>query len=71
MKNEITKIKTYWDKNPNSRAIIYFTYKDIGVCRMHINEGDNYATIYGLYVDEKTSQWRYWFYASKKLRRRT
>ena len=53
MKNEITKIKTYWDKSPNSRSIIYFTYKDIGVCRMHINEGDNYATIYGLYVDEK------------------
>lgn len=53
MKNEITKIKTYWDKSPNSRTIIYFTYKDIGVCRMHINEGDNYATIYGLYVDEK------------------
>ena len=53
MKNEITKIKTYWDKSPNSRSIIYFTYKDIGVCRMQINEGDNYATIYGLYVNEK------------------
>ena len=53
MIRHITKIKTYWDESPNSRAIIYFTYKDIGVCRMQINEGDNYATIYGLYVDEK------------------
>lgn len=51
--NNISKIKTYWDESPNSRAIIYFMYKDIGVCRLNINEGDNYGTLIGLYVDEK------------------
>lgn len=48
----ITKIKTSWDENPNSRTIIYFTYENIGVCRLNINEGDNFGTIIGLYVDE-------------------
>lgn len=48
----ITKIKTNWDENPNSRTIIYFTYENIGVCRLNINEGDNFGTIIGLYVDE-------------------
>jgi ribosomal protein S18 acetylase RimI-like enzyme len=50
---KITKIKTNWDESPNSRAIIYFTYEDIGVCRLNINEGDNFGTIIGLYVDEE------------------
>ena len=53
MIRHITKIKTYWDESPNSRAIIYFAYKDVGICRIQINEGDNFATLYGLYVDEK------------------
>lgn len=53
MARHITTIKTYWDESPNSRAIIYFAYKDIGICRMQINEGDNYATLYGLYVNEQ------------------
>lgn len=51
-KTKITKIKTYWDESPNSRAIIYFTYENVGVCRLNINEGDNFGTIIGLYVDE-------------------
>lgn len=51
--NNISKIKTQWDESPNSRVIIYFMYKDIGVCRLNINEGDNYGTLIGLYVDEK------------------
>lgn len=51
--NNISKIKTHWDESPNSRVIIYFMYKDIGVCRLNINEGDNYGTLIGLYVDEK------------------
>lgn len=51
--NNITKIKTYWGESPNGRAIVYFMYKDIGVCRLNINEGDNYGTLIGLYVDEK------------------
>jgi ribosomal protein S18 acetylase RimI-like enzyme len=53
MTRHITKIKTYWDESPNSRTIIYFAYKDVGICRIQINEGDNFATLYGLYVDEK------------------
>ena len=53
MIRHITKIKTYWDESPNSRAIIYFAYKDVGICRIQINEGDNFAALYGLYVDEK------------------
>jgi ribosomal protein S18 acetylase RimI-like enzyme len=52
MLKQITKIKTYWDENPNSRTIIYFTYENVGVCRLNINEGDNFGTIIGLYVDE-------------------
>ena len=51
--NNISKIKTHWDESPNSRVIVYFMYKDIGVCRLNINEGDNYGTLIGLYVDEK------------------
>lgn len=50
---KITKIKTNWDENSNSRIIIYFTYENVGVCRLNINEGDNFGTIIGLYVDEK------------------
>jgi ribosomal protein S18 acetylase RimI-like enzyme len=49
---KITKIKTNWDESPNSRTIIYFTYENVGVCRLNINEGDNFGTIVGLYVDE-------------------
>lgn len=48
----IVKIKTSWDESPNSRTIIYFTYENVGVCRLNINEGDNFGTIIGLYVDE-------------------
>ena len=51
--DKITKIKTNWDESPKSRAIIYFTYENVGVCRLNINEGDNFGTIIGLYVDEK------------------
>lgn len=50
---KIMKIKTNWDESPNSRTIIYFTYENVGVCRLSINEGDNFGTIVGLYVDEK------------------
>lgn len=50
---KITKIKTNWDESPNSRTVIYFTYESVGVCRLNINEGDNFGTIVGLYVDEK------------------
>lgn len=50
--DKITKIKTNWDESPNSRTIIYFTYENVGVCRLNINEGDNFGTIIGLYVDE-------------------
>jgi ribosomal protein S18 acetylase RimI-like enzyme len=49
---KITKIKTNWDESPNSRTIIYFTYENVGVCRLNVNEGDNFGTIVGLYVDE-------------------
>lgn len=49
---KIMKIKTNWDESPNSRTIIYFTYENVGVCRLNINEGDNFGTIIGLYVDE-------------------
>lgn len=48
---KITKIKTHWE-NPTF-SVIYFTYEDKGVCRLNIYEGDNFGTIYGLYVDEK------------------
>lgn len=50
---KIMKIKTNWDESPNSRTIIYFTYENVGVCRLNINEGDNFGTIIGLYVDKK------------------
>lgn len=50
--NNITKIKTYWYESPNNRATVYFMYKDIGVCRLNINEGDNYGILIGLYVDK-------------------
>ena len=50
---KIMKIKTIWDESPNSSTIIYFTYENVGVCRLNINEGDNFGTIVGLYVDEK------------------
>lgn len=48
---KITKIKTNWE-NPNF-SVIYFVYEDKGVCRLNVYEGDNFGTIYGLYVDEK------------------
>lgn len=53
MIEQITKIKTYWGESPNSYGIVYFFYGDKGVCRLNIHEGDNFGTIYGLYVDEK------------------
>ena len=49
---KISKIKTIWDETPNNRIIIYFTYENVGVCRLNINEGNNFGTIIGLYVDE-------------------
>ena len=53
MKTIINKIKTYWGESPDGYGIIYFFYENKGVCRLRINEGDNFGTIYGLYVDEK------------------
>lgn len=49
---KIVKIKTIWDETPNNGIIIYFTYENVGVCRLNINKGDNFGTIIGLYVDE-------------------
>ena len=53
MGEQITKIKTYWGESPNSCGIVYFFCENKGVCRLNIHEGDNFGTIYGLYVDEK------------------
>ena len=53
MKTIINKIKTYWGESPDGYGIIYFFYENKGVCRLRVNEGDNFGTIYGLYVDEK------------------
>lgn len=50
---KITKIKTYWDEKRDSYSVVYFFYENKGLCRLNIHEGDNFGTIYGLYVDEK------------------
>jgi GNAT superfamily N-acetyltransferase len=52
-KTKITKIKTYWGENQERYSVVYFFYENKGVCRLNINEGDNFGIIYGLYVDEK------------------
>lgn len=52
-KTKITKIKTHWDENRDSYSVVYFFYENKGLCRLNIHEGDNFGTIYGLYVDEK------------------
>lgn len=52
MLKQITKIKTYWEENQDSYSVVYFFYENKGVCRLNIHEGDNFGTIYGLYVDE-------------------
>lgn len=52
-KTKITKIKTYWNETRDNFSVVYFFYENKGVCRLNINEGDNFGTIYGLYVDEK------------------
>lgn len=52
-KTKITKIKTYWDEKRDTYSIVYFFYENKGLCRLNIHEGDNFGTIYGLYVDEK------------------
>ena len=52
MREQITKIKTYWEENQDSYSVVYFFYENKGVCRLNIHEGDNFGTIYGLYVDE-------------------
>lgn len=49
-KTNIIKIITKWT-NPNFDSI-YFTYKDVAICRLSIYEGDNFAIISDLYVDE-------------------
>lgn len=52
-KTKITKIKTYWDEKLDTYSVVYFFYENKGLCRLNIHEGDNFGTIYGLYVDEK------------------
>lgn len=49
---KITKIKTHWDEKRDSYSVVYFFYENKGLCRLNIHEGDNFGTIYGLYVDE-------------------
>lgn len=46
----ISKVHTKWT-NPNFNSI-YFVYKDIAICRLSIYEGDAFAIISDLYVDE-------------------
>lgn len=46
----ISKVITKWT-NPNFTSI-YFVYKDIAICRLSIYDGDNFAIISDLYVDE-------------------
>jgi ribosomal protein S18 acetylase RimI-like enzyme len=50
---EITKIKTYWEENKEKYSVVYFFYENKGVCRLNIHLGDNFGTVYGLYVDEE------------------